>query len=243
MDDGRGAGAVLTIRTVAETGSTNADLLMLARDGAGEDGLWLRAERQTAGRGRQGRDWSSPRGNLYASTLVRLRPTDPPAPSLALVAAVALAETLLGFGAHGIHIKWPNDLLLGSAKISGILLERTGDWVVIGFGVNLASAPEVPGRATASLAALTGEVSPARAVVALASQVTSRLQDWRSDFAMLVERWTALAHPIGTSLRAGLPDGSVTEGRFDGLTGEGALRLRLADGAVRVIHAADVFEI
>jgi BirA family transcriptional regulator, biotin operon repressor / biotin---[acetyl-CoA-carboxylase] ligase len=243
LDDGRGTGAVLTIRTVAETGSTNADLLALARDGAGEDGLWLRAERQTAGRGRQGRDWSSPRGNLYASTLVHLRPADPPAPSLALVAAVALAETLLGFGAEGLHIKWPNDLLLGAAKVSGILLERTDDWVVIGFGVNLARAPDIPDRVTGSLAALTDAVTPERAVAALGSQLDSRLEDWRSDFAMLVERWTALAHPIGTPLRAGLPDGSVTEGRFDGLTRDGALRLRLADGTVRVIHAADVFEI
>lgn len=243
MDDGRRAGAVLTIRAVAETGSTNADLLAVARDGAGQDGLWLRADRQTAGRGRQGRDWSSPRGNLYASTLVHLHPADPPAPSLALVAAVALAETLLGFGAEGIHIKWPNDLLLGSAKVSGILLERTGDWVVIGFGVNLASAPEVPGRATASLLALTGVVSPDRAARALASQLHSRLADWRHDFAMLVERWIALAHPIGTALWAGLPDGTTVEGRFHGLSQEGGLRLRLADGDVRVIHAADIFEI
>ena len=129
MDDGGSAGVVLSIiRTVAETGSTNADLLALARTGA-DDGLWLRAVRQTAGRGRQGREWSSPDGNLYASTLVRLRPGDPPAASLALVAAVALYEAVSTFLAAGIRqettdssaallLKWPNDLLLAGAKLS-----------------------------------------------------------------------------------------------------------------------------
>ena len=76
------------IRTVAETGSTNDDLAALARAGA-EEGLWLRADRQQGGRGRQGRVWHSPAGNLYASTIVRLRAGDPPAPTLALVAAFA----------------------------------------------------------------------------------------------------------------------------------------------------------
>src|SRR5436853_1339519 len=112
------------ILTVAETGSTNDDLASLAREGAAE-GLWLRAERQTGGRGRQGREWHSPAGNLYASTLVRLRPADPPAPTLALVAAVALHEVASAFaGGARIEIKWPNDLMVGGAKLSGILLER-----------------------------------------------------------------------------------------------------------------------
>ena len=85
----RRAGVVLTVRVVGETGSTNADLLAAAERGA-EEGLWLRAERQVAGRGRLGRRWSDGRGNLFASTIVRLRPDDPPAPTLTLVAAVAL---------------------------------------------------------------------------------------------------------------------------------------------------------
>ena len=172
-----------------------------------------------------------------------LRPLDPPAPTLALVAGVALAETILGLGAAGVHLKWPNDVMLGAAKVAGILLERSGDWVVIGFGVNLASAPDVPGRATACLAERIGPVPPAKAVEALASQFAFRLEDWRSGFAMLVERWGALAHPLGTPLRAALPDASAVEGSFDGLTPEGALRLRLADGSARVIHAGDIFEI
>jgi BirA family biotin operon repressor/biotin-[acetyl-CoA-carboxylase] ligase len=159
------------------------------------------------------------------------------------VAAVALAEVVLGLGVTGTHIKWPNDLMLGSGKVAGILLEREGDWVVIGFGVNLAVAPEISGRNTACLAPRIGVVPPERVVQALAGQLASRLADWREDFAMIAERWTALAHPVGTPLRTGAPDGSMLEGRFDGLSRDGALLLRLADGAVRAIHAGDVFEI
>lgn len=203
----------------------------------------MRADRQTSGRGRHGREWSSPPGNLYASTLVRLRPNDPPAPSLALVAAVALAEVVLGFGAGSVHIKWPNDLMLGAAKVAGILLERVDDWVVIGFGVNLAHAPTVPGRPTASLRDCIGAVTPGRTVEALAGQLAIRLDDWRHDLSMVVDRWCALAHPAGQALRARLADGTALEGTFDGLTGDGALRLRLLSGDTRVIHAGDVFEI
>ncbi len=110
--------------TLAETRSTNDDLRARAREGAAE-GLWIRAERQTGGRGRQGRDWRSPPGNLYASTLVRLREGDPPAATLALVAAVALHEAAAGIAPQSaIRIKWPNDLMLDGAKLAGSRRER-----------------------------------------------------------------------------------------------------------------------
>lgn len=164
-------------------------------------------------------------------------------PSLALVASVSLAEAMLALGATGIHIKWPNDLMLGPAKAAGILLERVEDWVVIGFGVNLVHAPDVPDRVAASLLPPVGVVSPARAAEVLAAQLAERLRDWRRDVRLVVERWTALAHPLGTALRARLADGNAIDGAFDGLTPDGALRLRLAAGGTRVIHAGDVFEI
>src|SRR3954454_4352736 len=99
------------IRTVPETGSTNDDVAALAREGASE-GIWLRADRQTGGRGRQRRGWQSPPRNLSASTLVRLASGDPQAPTLALVAAIALHEVAAVFAPDaGLMIKWPNDLL------------------------------------------------------------------------------------------------------------------------------------
>lgn len=229
------------IRTVAETRSTNDDVAGLARDGAAE-GLWLRAERQTAGRGRQGRGWESPAGNLFASTLVRVRKGDPPAPTLALVAAVVLHEVASAYApGHVLQIKWPNDLMSPGnnwAKLAGILLERTGDAVVIGFGVNLAHHPTDLGRPVTSLAVLTGSaVDPATVLDTLADSFARWLGRWRSEgVAPVRNRWLLVAHPTGTALAT--PEG---EGLFDGLDETGALRLRLAEGAVRVIHAGDVF--
>lgn len=239
----RGVRGLVTIRTVAETGSTNADVLALARNGAAE-GLWLRAERQSGGRGRQGRVWVSPPGNLYASTLVRLRSTDPEAASLALVAAVALEETVRAYLAAPLAavLKWPNDVLVDGAKLSGILLERTGDAVVIGVGVNLAHHPEQLERPTTSLAAYHVTVDAERFLETLAEAFARWLGIWRGQgLAPVRARWLERAHPIGTPLTARLPDDSVVEGLFDGLDSGGALVLRLADGSRRVIHAADIF--
>lgn len=245
MDRQRRASAVLTpaIRHVEETGSTNADLLALAGSGAAE-GSWLVAVRQTAGRGRQGRAWQSPPGNLYASTLVRLRPGDPQPATLALVAAVALDASVRAFlpDADGLAIKWPNDLLIGGAKLTGILLERQGDAVVIGIGVNLAHHPVDLDRAATSLAAQGVEVAPGVFVEVLASEFARWLARWRGEgLAPVRDRWIARAHPRGTPLSARAADGSVTEGLFDGLDSDGALLLRLADGTRHVMHAGDVF--
>ena len=224
------------IRTIPETGSTNDDVAALAREGA-QEGLWLRAERQTGGRGRQGRAWVSPPGNLYASTLVRLRPGDPPAPTLALAAAVALHEVVSTF-APDVLIKWPNDLLAGAAKLAGILLEREGEAVVIGFGVNLAHFPASLDRPATSLAALTGAApDPAAFCEHLADAFPRWLGTWRGQGPAPVRAaWLAAAHPQGSALST--PEG---DGLFDGLDADGALRLRLADDSLRIVRAGDVF--
>ena len=244
LDHRCGRVAVLTnIRTVAETGSTNADMVGAAAAGAAE-GQWLRAERQTAGRGRQGRPWVSDTGNFYGSTLVRLRPTDPPAPTLALVAAVAVEDALGTFGATDVSIKWPNDVLLNGAKIAGILLERAGDAVVIGCGVNLAHHPDLPDRPspTTSLTDPGLSIDPAIFAETLAESFARWLARWRGEgLAPVRARWLDRAHPIGTALTARLPDGTGYDGLFDGLDHGGALILRLADGTRHVMHAGDVF--
>jgi BirA family biotin operon repressor/biotin-[acetyl-CoA-carboxylase] ligase len=218
-------------------------VIVLARAGA-EEGLWLRAEAQSSGRGRQGRDWASPPGNLYASTLVRLRPSDPPPATLALVAAVALdaAVRIWLDDRAPLRIKWPNDLLIGTAKLSGILLERSEDAVVIGFGVNLAHHPDLPDRLTTSLAAHGAAVSAGDFLETLAESVSRWLDKWRGEGLVPVRsRWMERAHLPGTALDVRLPDGSTQHGLFDRLDADGALILRLADGTTRVIHAADVF--
>ncbi|WP_423603900.1 biotin--[acetyl-CoA-carboxylase] ligase [Sphingomonas sp. MS122] len=216
-------------------------MLALATAGANE-GSWLRAERQTGGKGRQGRAWESPPGNLYASTLVRLRPADPPAATSALVAAVALEEAVRVFLPAGATLKWPNDLLVDGAKLSGILLERAKDAIVIGIGVNLAHHPDLPDRPTTSLAAHGATVDPATFLDVLAETFARWLARWRQEGLDPVrQRWLDRAHPAGTALVTHLPDGSKVDGLFDGLTAEGALVLREAGGSRRIIHAGDVF--
>jgi BirA family biotin operon repressor/biotin-[acetyl-CoA-carboxylase] ligase len=224
------------ITTVVETGSTNADLLDAARTGAPE-GLWLRAERQSGGRGRAGRTWLSPPGNLYASTIVRLHPGEPEAATLALVAAVALDEVASAYAPGKLQIKWPNDVMAGAAKLAGILLERADDAVVIGFGVNLAHHPENLERPTASLAALgAGSPDPATFLADLAEAFARWLARWRGEgLAPVRARWLQRAHPIGSALRT-----SEVEGLFEGLDHDGALLLRRADGRIETIRAGDV---
>ncbi|PAX09766.1 biotin--[acetyl-CoA-carboxylase] ligase [Sphingomonas lenta] len=231
----------MTIRTVPETGSTNADMAALARTGLGE-GVWLRAERQTAGRGRQGRSWVSPSGNFYASTLIRLRPPDPPPATLGLLTAVALDEGIRVYLRDGdLRLKWPNDLLLDGAKLSGVLLERVDDAVVVGVGVNLAHHPNLPDRPTTSLAKHGLAVAPAHFAETLAEAFARWLGTWRGQGVSPIRtRWLERAHAEGAVLTARLPDGSVLPGLFAGLDADGALRLRLADGSTRVIHAADI---
>jgi BirA family biotin operon repressor/biotin-[acetyl-CoA-carboxylase] ligase len=241
MDDDGGTGSVLTIRVVSKTGSTNADLLIAGAAGAPE-GEWLRAERQVAGRGRLGRPWEDGTGNLFASTIVRLRPADPPAPSLTLVAAVALADTVAAYAPGIAMLKWPNDLMIGTAKLSGILLERGGgDLVVIGFGVNLACHPDLSDRRTTCLAEHGVTVSPAAFLDALAQRLATRLSKWRTiGLANIREAWLAAAHPVGTRLRVTLPDGRIVAGLFDGLDASGALRLQADDGEQVLVYAGDV---
>jgi BirA family biotin operon repressor/biotin-[acetyl-CoA-carboxylase] ligase len=232
------------IRFIAETGSTNADLAAALR--AGErvsEGDWIVADRQRAGRGRQGREWFDGAGNFMGSTVARPGPGDPPAPTLALLAGLALYETVSPLLADpsALSLKWPNDLLIGRAKLAGILLEREGDAVVIGIGVNLAAAPEVADRETIALAALGPAPERDAFAEALASAFDRELERWRTvGIEPLLRRWQAAAHPPGSALNVHEPGGATVAGTFAGLAPDGSLRLRLEDGTVRPIHAGDV---
>lgn len=232
------------IQTVPETGSTNADLA--ARLAAGEavpEGEWLVADRQTAGRGRQGRAWFDGHGNFMGSTVVRPAPGDPPVASLALLCGLALHEVTASMipPPDVAQLKWPNDLMVGTAKLAGVLLERVGDAVIAGIGVNLAQAPKVEGRATIALSSFGPTPDRDHFAVTLARQFDIELERWRSfGLDLLIRRWMAAAHPLGTSLLVGEPGEEPLSGRFNGLTRDGALQLLLADGTTRVIHAGEV---
>ena len=232
------------IHTVTETGSTNTDLAVRLSGGeAVAEGYWLVADRQTAGKGRQGRTWFDGFGNFMGSTIVRIAAGDPPAASLALLSGLALQEVVSPLlpPPSAALLKWPNDLMVGPAKLAGILLERVGDAVIVGIGVNLAHAPQVEGRDTIALAAFGPALDRTLFAENLARQFSQELARWRNfGLDLLVRRWLAAAHPVGTRLVVGEPGEVPLEGDFAGLTGDGALQLRLADGTTRIIHAGEV---
>ena len=157
-----------------------------------------RSNRRRAGDGRDASGLSPP-GNFYGSTLVELRAGDPQPQTLSLAAGLALIEAIdLAVPGQALMLKWPNDVLLLGRKLAGILLERSGDRVVIGFGVNLASAPDLPDRECASLG---GRVTPQAFAPLLAGSFERLLQLWRkSEPSSLAQAWLTRAHPVGTRL-------------------------------------------
>lgn len=232
------------IEVVAETGSTNADLAgRIAAGARAPEGDWLVADRQTAGRGRQGRAWTGGHGNFMGSTVVHVQTGDLPAHRLSLVAGVAVHAAILATAPNlaDLMLKWPNDVLAGAAKLAGVLLERLGDSVVVGVGVNLAKAPDIPGRATASLAGIGYRVERDAFAQALEASWNQVLESWHAGcWHQLRADWLTRAHPIGSALSVHGGDGKALSGTFAGVDADGALQLQLADGTRRTIHAGDV---
>ena len=229
-------------------GSTNDEAKRLARAGAPE-GTLVWAGEQTAGRGRRGRQWASPPGNLYLSLVVRPGGAPGRAAQLGFVAALGLGDALdrlAGTGAR-LRYKWPNDLLLDGGKLAGILLESETtasgavDFVVIGVGVNLASSPGQSEYPATSLAAEgVAGISPASLLDAFVREFEGWRARWRSEgFAPMREAWLASASGIGKQIRVRLERMTLT-GRFLDLDEDGALLLDGAEGRRRVA-AGDVF--
>jgi BirA family transcriptional regulator, biotin operon repressor / biotin---[acetyl-CoA-carboxylase] ligase len=229
--------------------STNEEAKRLAASGAAA-GTLVWAGEQLAGRGRRGRGWSSPPGNLYFSLL--LRPACPPAEACQLnfVAAVALAEAvsaMLPAGAE-VALKWPNDVLVRGAKVSGILLEasaaldRSIDWLVIGVGVNIASHPaDTPYPATSLRSEGAPDATPAGVLQALAQRFLAWYETWRAQgFPPVRARWLASARGIGEPIEVRL-ERETLQGRFGDLDESGALMLDMGNGARRQITTGDLF--
>ncbi|WP_233999754.1 biotin--[acetyl-CoA-carboxylase] ligase [Porphyrobacter sp. TH134] len=231
---------------VEETGSTNADLAAAIRAGEGwPEGKWLVARRQTAGRGRQGRAWFDGAGNFMGSAVVAIGEGGPPPASLSFVAALAVRDAVaavLGEDAD-LALKWPNDVLLSGGKLSGILLEMARGHIIVGIGVNLAKAPDLPDRKTAAVAQVTPPPALEDFAASLAGAFDRRLESWRTYGlgATLQAFLVQSIHAQGSPLTVHDTDGSVLSGSFAGLEeSDGALRLRLADGSERVIRAGDI---
>jgi BirA family biotin operon repressor/biotin-[acetyl-CoA-carboxylase] ligase len=173
------------------------------------------------------------------STVVHLSAGDPSPAGLSLVAGVALAKAVEALAPDvDAKLKWPNDLLIEGVKCTGILLERAANSIVIGIGVNLVSAPELPDRPTVCFADKGVVIDRDRFADVLALALTDALWTWRHEgIDRITAAWTAKAHPIGTALRV---SEQGIDGTFDGLAPDGALRLRRDGGEVMLIHAGDV---
>jgi BirA family biotin operon repressor/biotin-[acetyl-CoA-carboxylase] ligase len=236
------------IEAYAEIDSTNAEARRRAE--AGSPGpVWITAGRQTAGRGRRGRAWSTETGNLAATLLTTTDVPAAEAAQLSFVAALAacdLADTCLGPGAA--RLKWPNDVLVFGRKAVGILVESGARpdgrlWLAVGIGVNLAHAPEGTERPATSFAEhMAGQPpKPLDALEVLATRFESWRKLWATQgFSPIAEGWTARAHGLGERCEARLPNRTVS-GVAEGMDPDGALRLRLDDGALERITAGDVF--
>ena len=233
------------LQFVDETGSTNADWVDAVRAGRAREGDWLIARRQIAGKGRQGREWFDGSGNFMGSTAVVLRDGDPPPATLSFVAALAVYEAVdeTLTGAARPSLKWPNDVLIGAAKLCGILLEMVQGHVVVGIGVNLAKAPHLADRQTAALADFIPAPDLELFAQLLSNRFAERLMEWREAglAKVLSEFQLCSIHAPGSRVTVHDQDGTHLSGLFEGLDeSDGALRLRLADGSERVIRAGDI---
>ena len=229
-------------------GSTNDEAKALARAGAAE-GAVVWARQQTAGRGRRGRAWTSPPGNLYLSLVMRPAGRPAAAAQLGFVAALGLGEALAALTGGGLPIryKWPNDLLVDGRKIAGILLESeiaasgTVEFVVVGVGVNLVSKPDgVEYPATSLAEAGNAGIAPSLLLQAFVRHFDDWVRRWRAQgFGPVRSAWLARASGLGEPIRVRL-DRATLAGRFLDLDPEGALLLDAAGGCRR-IAAGEVF--
>ncbi|RJY08566.1 biotin--[acetyl-CoA-carboxylase] ligase [Aurantiacibacter aquimixticola] len=231
---------------VSETGSTNADLLArLAGDFPPPEGFWLMAERQTAGRGRLAREWESIQGNLHCSTPVHLKPSDAVASTLAFVAGLAVFDTVERslLPRTSVMLKWPNDVLVREAKIAGVLLERQGNHVCVGIGINVSYSPEILGRKTTHIGYENGKFAngPESVLDLLEDRFAARLAAWRQQpLSHTLLEWAVRSHRYDDQLRVTDPTGERLSGNYRGIDHTGALRIAPQGSAERVLHAGDV---
>ena len=234
-----------------QTDSTNAEARR--RADAGETGpLWIVARRQSAGRGRRGRQWESQDGNLFSTLMQVTRKSPAEAAQVTFVAALAIADLLDAWApASLVTIKWPNDVMLAGQKASGVLVESGahesgGLWLAVGIGINLVSAPEGTERPATALAHhLRGDVASPPTIEAAAAKLAEAFNVWMTrwetlGFQPILDAWTARTAGLDGPAVARLGRETI-EGRAEGVAPDGALKLRLADGSLRLISAGDIF--
>jgi BirA family biotin operon repressor/biotin-[acetyl-CoA-carboxylase] ligase len=230
---------------------TNAALKRIVeQEGDVHEGLMVWADTQTAGRGRHGRAWVSPKGSVYVSILVAAPEDMARAPELGFVAAVVVQETILELPRHNapppkVACKWPNDVLIEGQKVCGILPELTTDdskrhWIVLGIGINLNAVELDPSAYPPTALSLHHiDTTPEHVLTVLTRTLHKWLAIWREQgFAAVRAAWTACGPEQGAVVAVGLPDGAVS-GTFVGLDDDGAMLLDTRKGRRRIL-AGDV---
>ncbi len=231
-------------------GSTNDEARQLAEAGA-EDGTLVWAREQLKGRGRRGRDWQSPRGNLYLSLILRPECSAEQAAQLGFVAALGMGDAIGTVAPPMIEVryKWPNDVLINDRKAAGILLESMStpdgdlDWLVLGIGVNITTFPEDTAFPATSLRfeGCPPALDDVTLLEAFARHFLSWVNRWLEDgFAPVRKTWRSHAFGLGDAIEVKLAEETLT-GIFDDLDEDGGLLLKLADGGTRRISAGDVY--
>ena len=226
--------------------STNEEARRLTQSGS-TGPLWIAARQQTAGRGRLGRSWVSPVGNLFATALFEESGGFKVATRHPFASGLAIADMCRALLPEvDIRLKWPNDVRVDGAKLCGILVEAGtssdgATWVASGMGVNIAFAPEGAGQAATCLAELggAGTLSPDLVLEVLRPAFAKRVAQAREDFAATLRDWELVAEGIGQTVVSGKDDKAV-RGIFTGLAEDGGLRLALPDGSEHIIRAGDV---
>ncbi|MCZ4282012.1 biotin--[acetyl-CoA-carboxylase] ligase [Kiloniella laminariae] len=241
--------ASFTLHAREEVGSTNDEVRLLAETGA-QDRTVVWALRQSAGRGRQGRTWVSPEGNLYFSLLLRPEVAIAEAANLSFVAALALADAIKKINPEITpSLKWPNDVLVSSKKISGVLLESKStasgalDFLIMGIGVNIRTYPGDARYPATSLLEQGGcdNLSPGDLLSAFLNSFDPWYKVWKKDgFMAIRSAWLDQAHGIGKTIYVRLPHQTLS-GRFVTIDKDGALDLELDSGEQCLVTAGDVF--
>lgn len=221
--------------------STNDEAKRQARQGRGH-GTVVWAREQTAGRGRRGRSWASPPGNLHVSVLLDAGRPLARAAELGFVAAVALVEALEPLAPAAVfQCKWPNDVWCDGRKLAGMLLEPADDLVVLGIGVDVVAAPSPALAPAISLREVGAAASAEQVLEALCGRLAPWFDRWRAEgFAPVRAAWLARARGLGRPIEVRL-ENSTLSGTFSGLDDEGALLLQLPGGERRRVLAGDVF--
>lgn len=238
------------ITVVDRTGSTNADLAQVVRDGA-RQGAVIIAESQFAGRGRLGRVWSAPpRSSLTFSVL--LRPDPPPIKQgwLPLLVGLAAASAVRNVAEVDVRLKWPNDLLIGERKLAGVLAERVDSAVIVGVGLNVSvRAEELPVETGTSLAIVEAScVDRDPLIRAVLREIEVRYREWSeaggdAEACGLRAAYLAASATIGREVRVELPGERVLTGLATGIDHSGHLLVRARGGEVHTLSAGDVVHV